>query len=432
MIRRVKITGYKSLRDVEINPLPQITLIFGPNAAGKSNLFDALGLLSRTAGANATLKDAFRAHRGTPLEAFSFDETGLEGLLKKKSAQFTIEVDVSLSDSVISLVEAEIKQMRSGLTEEHSKERRIVEKLLRYRLTVEILTDSGHLRVLDEYLAAVSRTGERKKSRNPFIESVYEKEPGRIRLRMEGQSHPTDYEMGLDYTLVSRPLYVPHYPHITAFREELKRWRFYYLSPEAMRAEAPLKQVEVLDYMGEDLAPYFNSLKATNEKQFNTLVKTFRTILPQIEKLDIERSADGLLRLTVQENGIHYSARVVSEGTLRLLGLLAITNPMTPASVVGYEEPENGVHPRRLALIARLLIGAGQRDTQFIVNSHSPVLPEYFDDINLIMCRRLSGQTVFEPFDSLGNLYRKEDIEKALEDEPLPLSSRLVRGDYGG
>jgi predicted ATPase len=196
--------------------------------------------------------------------------------------------------------------------------------------------------------------------------------------------------------------------------------------------EAPLKKVEALDYMGEDLAPYFNSLKSKNEKQFDTLVHTFRAILPQIEKLDVERSADGLLRLTVQENGIHYSARVVSEGTLRLLGLLAIANPMMPASVVGYEEPENGVHPRRLQLIAKLLVHAAQRDTQFIVNSHSPVLPEYFDESSLIICRRSNSQTTFEPFETYGTLFKKDNIEKALEEEALPLSTRLLRGDYGG
>ena len=46
MIRRVKIQGYKSLKDIEVELQP-LTVIIGPNAAGKSNLFDALGLLSR-------------------------------------------------------------------------------------------------------------------------------------------------------------------------------------------------------------------------------------------------------------------------------------------------------------------------------------------------------------------------------------------------
>ncbi len=62
MIRRIRIDGYKSLRGVELALRP-LTLIIGPNAGGKSNLFDALGLLSRMA-TRPSLADAFREHRG--------------------------------------------------------------------------------------------------------------------------------------------------------------------------------------------------------------------------------------------------------------------------------------------------------------------------------------------------------------------------------
>ena len=44
MIKRLKVTGYKSLNDVEIHFQP-LSVIFGPNAAGKSNILDALNLL---------------------------------------------------------------------------------------------------------------------------------------------------------------------------------------------------------------------------------------------------------------------------------------------------------------------------------------------------------------------------------------------------
>jgi AAA15 family ATPase/GTPase len=46
MINRIRIKGYKSLRDVVVHLSP-FTIIVGPNAVGKSNLFDALVLLSR-------------------------------------------------------------------------------------------------------------------------------------------------------------------------------------------------------------------------------------------------------------------------------------------------------------------------------------------------------------------------------------------------
>jgi len=75
MLKRIKIQGYKSLVELEVN-LNSLSLLFGPNAAGKSNFLDALQLLSRIA-TSRTLKDAFDPpYRGKPLESFTFDDNG--------------------------------------------------------------------------------------------------------------------------------------------------------------------------------------------------------------------------------------------------------------------------------------------------------------------------------------------------------------------
>ena len=95
MIKRVQVKGYKSLTDIEV-PLGPLTVIFGPNASGKSNLFDALSLLSHMV-TKPALREAFQAHRGAPLEAFTFDEDGMAGLQQRGTATFSIDVDVELS-----------------------------------------------------------------------------------------------------------------------------------------------------------------------------------------------------------------------------------------------------------------------------------------------------------------------------------------------
>src|SRR5258708_7898842 len=103
VIQRVKIEGYKSLQSIEVDLKP-LTIIFGPNAAGKSNLFDALSLLSRMA-TQRNLREAFDEHRGTPLESFFVGKGGLEQLLKQVTAEFHMEVDVELSKAVVDTVE---------------------------------------------------------------------------------------------------------------------------------------------------------------------------------------------------------------------------------------------------------------------------------------------------------------------------------------
>lgn len=434
MIRRVKVQGYKSLQDIDIELKP-LTVVLGPNAAGKSNLFDALALVSRMA-TRKTLKEAFEQHRGAPLEAFYYGGKGQQGVIDQGTASFKIELEAELSKEVIEHTERLIKEMQAGLPSDDKRtrvdRRRVLANLLRYSVEVEMTISTGHLRVVDERLEALTSGGEKTTRRKPFIEKA---EDGRLHLRMEGQFHPSYHDIGLDRTLLSTPLYPPHNPHITAFREELSRWHFYYLEPNSMRKETPLKEVENIGPFGSDLAGFYNSLKARNEKQFEALNLAIRQLVPAIEKVDVERTKEGFLQLQVWEQGVAFSSRVISEGTLRVLALVAITNSLSPSAVIGCEEPENGVHPRRMRLIAELLKNTASRgQTQIIVNTHSPILPEYFfEDAYILVCTKANHASHFEPLDTAGPLFRRRDVERALEQEPpTSLSQQILRGDYGG
>ena len=85
MLKRVQIRGYKSLKDLEVT-LSSLVVLVGPNAAGKSNLLDALQLLSRL-GTSRTLREAFDPpYRGMPLESFTIGGGGIRGLSAQESA----------------------------------------------------------------------------------------------------------------------------------------------------------------------------------------------------------------------------------------------------------------------------------------------------------------------------------------------------------
>lgn len=437
MIRRIAVTGYKSLRDVELTLKP-LTVIIGPNAAGKSNLFDALHLLKRIV-RSRTLAEAFEAHRGDPIEAFSFDAEGISGLLKRDEARFALEVDVELSESVIRRTEARIR-VYSAQSKANGDERSrspITERYLRYRVAVAITPSTGVLRVVDESLSALKQEksgaltpDERRK---PFLERVGD----RLRLRMEGQARPTEYEINLSYAVASLPVHPPHYPHLIAFQEELESWQFYYFEPRLMREENPLKEAHRLTPSGGDLAAFYYTLKHGHPLQFDNIQRVLREIVPSLQAVGVDLTEDGRLRLKVHEmvddQSVEFSAKVVSEGTLRLLGLMAILTHHSPASVVALEEPENGVHPRRLQLIAKMLQNASEH-RQILVNTHSPILPQYFeesDTLAFVACRKERGNTAFSSL--LGGLYRKPESADALEEQeqPTPISDRLLRGDLG-
>lgn len=433
MLKGIRVQGYKSLVDVSV-ALQPLSVLFGPNAAGKSNFLDLLQLLSRMA-TSRTLKEAFDPpYRGKPLESFSFGEGGLAELLARDSASFSIEADLVLSSHIIDTVGREIKEMKrpvngasptsGGGTEVGSA---IQEKNLRYRIEVEILPRSGILRVANEYVAALNSKGEPTRKRKPFLEQM----KGRLHLRMEGQAHPLYYERYLDHSILSKPLYPPHYPHLTALKRELESWAFYYFEPrERMRANTAVKETHHVGLMGEELAAFLNTLKATRPVQFQAIEQALRAIVPAVTGVDVEVNNLGEVELRLREGQRLVPARVVSEGTLRILGLLAIGSSSNPPGLTGFEEPENGVHPRRIRLVAeRLKSHARSAEKQIIITTHSTVLADLMPDDALLVCRKTDGRTRIEPYRNCFPLGRTGEIEERLDAEEVPVSTRILRGD---
>ena len=247
----------------------------------------------------------------------------------------------------------------------------------------------------------------------------------RIHLRMERQAHPTYHDVGLEHTIVSTAPYEPYYPHVAALRMELENWRVYYLEPRTlMREDVPIADVRSVGPRGENLAAFLNVLKNGKPQGFANLNLALRQVMPTNARIEVHPTKEGQVGLRLFENGVHYSARLMSEGTLRLLGFLATLHAANQATLVAFEEPENGVHPVRLKIISDILKNAAHYGKQIIVTTHSSVLPTYFTDANLFTCRREGELTTIKPF-SLGPLFKQQEIGRAFED-------RILRGDYGG
>ena len=433
MLRRLVVKGYKSLANLDVTLKP-LSVLFGPNAAGKSNFLDLLQLLSRIV-TSRTLKEAFDPpYRGKPLESFTFGPEGIAELVGRDSAAFSVQADIQLSPHVIAAVNQQVHEMRrlpngteTKPTQGQGASPAVHEQLLRYRLGIEILPRSGILRIADESLAALNRKGEPTGKRKAFLERVN----NRLHLRMEGQAHPTYFERYLDHSILSKPLYPPHYPHLTALRQELESWMFYYFEPrERMRANTPVKETLHIGLMGEELAAFLNTLQVREPNQFKAIEKALHLIIPSVTGIDVHVNPLGEVELRLREGERLIPARVVSEGTLRVLGLLAIGSSREPPGLTGFEEPENGVHPRRLRLIANRLkehAHAGAR--QIIVTTHSTLLADLMPDDALFVCRQCEGRTVIEPYRNCFPLGRPVEIEDAMDAEDTPVSTRILRGD---
>ena len=312
-------------------------------------------------------------------------------------------------------------------------ERTCSHRNLRYRIDIEMAPRSGELRLYDEYLGALTRNGKPKRIR-PFIESHQD----RIWLSREVEQSRVRYGR-TDGSVLSQGHYPPQHPHAVAARREFESWRFHYLEPrERMRSEDPVEEVRHIGPMGEGLAAFLNTLKSSAPNQFRALEKALHALVPNVNGIAVKVNDYGEAEICLKENGSEVSARLLSDGTLRMLGLLALTGAADGPALVGFEEPENGVHPGRIDLIAGFLNTrrmAGQ--TQFIVTTHSPILPDLLPSDSLLVASRQGDHTRIEPFAVWGPAGRRKHIDEALRDdrpdadeEQLPISRRLLRGDF--
>ncbi len=439
MLSSFRIRGFKSLHDVQLELAPLVVLM-GPNAAGKSNLLEALLLLSRLVTQQTLAAALSPPLRGYPLEAFSVVEGGLEGLLQQKRAELTIEA----------VVKPGRPRSRGGpplvlLPISGRSPSRSAPPPLRYRVTISIQPKIGNLEVTDEYLARLTREAEPDRvKQKPRIEAV----GANLLVRQLGEAgHPRHEPLGLNHTLVSNLQFTGEhrYPDFDRLRSELAAWQTYYLDPRvAMREPQPPREVTDIGPQGEWIAPFLYRLKEseTQGKSFHAVSRALHSAIPSIEGLDVDLDPRrGTLDIVVRQNGAPFSSRVISEGTLRILALCCIAGNPWPGELVAFEEPESGVHPRRIEVIANLLAAMAQGRRQVVVTTHSPTLiaamltraRESPDQVRLYRCTQHGLATEVKPF-APGPLFEHGEIKGSLlgPDDPDLIEAMLLRGWLDG
>ena len=401
MLNSLTVRGFKSLVDVGPVEMAPLTVFFGPNAVGKSNLLDAVVALSRLATARTVAEALEGGVRGLPLELFSFpDHAGLPGLLSRSEASCELGADLSAADS----------------------------GRYRYRIKIAITPSSGSLSVEDEYLTSLTKTGT-----TAGRKAVIEREQEVIRIRRRTKpAHPWEEKVGLNHAVLSNNRYSgKEYAQIETVRKILSSFRTYYLDPRtAMRQSQSPREVVDIGSLGEDIASFLYRLKAERPKVFQSVRRTLATVIPGVDDLMIDLDERrGVVNVEVRQRGTPFSSRVISEGTLRVLALICVATNPWGGSLIAFEEPENGVHPRRVELIARILASLALRQQdrqQVILTTHSPVFcnsvrrlaEEHPQEVRMYRTTVSDdGKTRIVPFEPAGPLFADSEIPTALTDQ---------------
>lgn len=390
MLTRLKVSGFKNLLDVDVRFGP-FTCIAGPNGVGKSNLMDAIRFLSLLS--EKSLMEAASAvrdpgGRNDPRDLF-YNFSGQE------SPRMDFEVEMIVP-----------RQAR----DEFGTVIEVSATFQRYRLSLGwksafLLKEADKLVILNEALVQIPALGESQGLKFPhssewsddviagsgdaavFI-SANDSEGRLLIHEHSGRGYPP---MGGYLSEALRTALsaggVPFYPNIAAARSELRSWRLMQLEPSSLRRPDELRAPQALSPTGEHMpaALFRIASSADSEIAYAQLTNRLAELVGDVRSIEVVRDeARELLTLYfTQQDGTRLPARSLSDGTLRFLALAVLSMDPEANSLVCLEEPENGVHPRRIPAMIDLLreLAADPTDPdepnplrQVIFTTHSPLV----------------------------------------------------------
>jgi predicted ATPase len=372
MITRLQIRNYKALRDVTLNLTP-IHVLIGPNDSGKTSVLEAIAALCRSV--ETGLAAAFSVSgrwEGLSLVWNQTPNLGVEFLANMQvgdgapyiNCEYGLECSFAATGKQVHIESewANIGESKVDLTHRGHGQSAV------HRLVTE----------------ASSNLDEKKRAAELVADALRGVQTYR---------------------------FVPRFLALPAATESSRRFRM---------AES-----------GFGLATCLDDILGYDRNRFGNLEARFRSIFPDVasiklisqkayhdpsndpEQIPRFQNAEGkgiFFQFNGNENLV--AAAQVSDGVLLVLAYLALLYLPEPPRVLLMEEPENGIHPKRLQdvmKILRELIAESQGKTQVVLTTHSPYLVDLFEPAEVTLCQKQDDGSV-----ALRRLSESETVRKQL------------------
>jgi predicted ATPase len=357
----ITIRGFKSIASIEKLALGPINLVVGPNGSGKSNFIGVFSFL--------------HAIREGHLRDYVIKAGGADKILHF-GAKVTPQLEIHIS-------------FRSGTNQ--------------YEIILSATADDQ----LYPQSEAVYYWDKTRYPERPYSES----------LQVKG------VEAGIsDLTQASK---VARY-----VRERLDRWRLYHFhdtsASSPMKVTADLNDNAYLRPDGSNLAAFLYFLSARHPESYSLIRRAVQRVAPFFDDFHLQPQMlnPGKIRLEWRHKGTeaYFSASSLSDGTLRFIGLatLFLQPQSLRPSVIVVDEPELGLHPYAITLLASLVKQASI-GTQIILSTQSPLLLDHFEPEDVLVADRVDGSTQLTRLESanletwldrysLGQLWEKNEL----------------------
>ena len=371
MLTSFRVQNFKSYRDVTLALAP-LTVLIGANASGKSNVIEALRLLSWIAAGNRL---------GSITHEVQGEGQAIRGAVEDLSSRGAARFQLACHTTHPQWDEYSIRLGRQ---------------------------DDNEL-----YIAGEGLTGSWETA--PLVNVVRDRRgPGDVRVAYNnfarGGKKPQvvcNNQMSVLAQLQSRALFAPHH---TKSRQTIPRVASQYLAwmsnmvfldprPSLMRGYS-FKTDRRLLSSGANLSGVLFGLcrKAPVRQRILYLVKALpEQDINAIDFIETPRN-EAMVKLTETFGGgrTAYDATLLSDGTLRVLAIGATLLSAEKGSLVVVEEVDNGVHPSRAGLLLRHISEiAERRNLQMLISSHNPALVDAIPEeavADVVFCHR-DGKT---------------------------------------
>ncbi len=361
MLTHIEIEGFRSLRHVEMD-LPGLTVLIGPNGSGKSNALDVFALMAEAA---------------TGLLSEGIARRGGIGALLFRTGENKIFFGFDFAP------EAEFREERADV---------------HYKLQLRpvgafpvVWFEQVSRSPLPPYTDPLFLMHRDQQNPTTTFHSRITKERDEIGREIESQSELAIFQVK-DQTA---------YPTPYKLLRQFEDWTFY--RPIRVDPDAPVRDPQTirpglrLFPDGSNLASVLHGIQNQHPAIWDEITETLANVYEDFRYLSFPaEGGDGKILLRWWEHPFEreygFSVDLLSDGTLRLLCLLAILKTPDPPPLICIDEPEVGLHPDWIKLVAELLESAATR-TQVIVATHSPQLVSHVKPNHVVVVEKEEGAT---------------------------------------
>jgi len=199
----------------------------------------------------------------------------------------------------------------------------------------------------------------------------------------------------------------------------LKSWKIYHFHDTSEQAKVKLtgdiNDNAILRPDASNLAAFLYLLQEKHQEYYDRIVKTIRLVGPFFDDFVLRPSPFNQNKIQLEwrekDSDAYFNANSLSDGTLRFICLTTLLLQPTLPSTILIDEPELGLHPYAINLLASMLQSAATK-TQVIVSTQSVSLVNQFKPEDIIVVDREDGQSVFRHLES-------QEIENWLEEYDL-------------